>query len=144
MALQPVANRIVRGLLRTPLICRGIGSRLVTVYVIGRKSGRRYAVPVAYVRSGESLLVGTPFAWARNLRSGESVQIRLRGKVRPADVTVVTDESGVVENYAIMARSNRQFARFNKIGFDSAGNPNPTDLHLAWADGARVLLLLPR
>jgi hypothetical protein len=44
---QQLANRIVRGLLRTPLLCRAAGARLVTLYVTGRKSGRRYIVPVA-------------------------------------------------------------------------------------------------
>ena len=47
---QNLVNRIVRGLLRTPLLRQLAGRRLVTVYVTGRKSGRRYAVPVAYTR----------------------------------------------------------------------------------------------
>jgi hypothetical protein len=54
------------------------------------------------------------------------------------DVVVVTDEDGVVENYAVMARGNRQFAKFNKIRVDQAGEPNPADLRLAWAAGARA------
>jgi deazaflavin-dependent oxidoreductase (nitroreductase family) len=144
LALQGLVNRIVRGLLRTPLLCRLVGKRLITVYVVGRKSGRRYAVPVAYTRHNGTLLIGTPFAWARNLRTGEPVQIRLAGQRRSADVQVLTDETGVVEHYALMARDNHQFARFNKIGFDQRGNPRPGDLHLAWAAGARVALLTPR
>jgi hypothetical protein len=43
-----------------------------------------------------------------------------------------------------MARDNRQFAGFNQIGFDSHGEPNPADLHLAWAGGARAFRLTPR
>jgi deazaflavin-dependent oxidoreductase (nitroreductase family) len=144
LALQGLVNRVIRGLLRTPLLCRLVGKRLITVYVVGRKSGRRYAVPVAYTRHNGILLIGTPFAWARNLRTGESVQIRLAGKRRSADVEVLTDETGVVEHYALMARDNHQFARFNKIGLDQRGNPRPDDLHLAWAAGARVALLTPR
>ncbi len=144
LALQGLVNRVARGLLRTPLLCRLVGKRLITVYVVGRKSGRRYAVPVAYTRHNGTLLIGTPFAWARNLRTGESVQIRLAGTRRPADVEVLTGETGVVEHYALMARDNHQFARFNKIGLDQRGNPRPDDLHLAWAAGARVALLTPR
>ena len=144
LALQGLVNRVIRGLLRTPLLCRLVGKRLITVYVVGRKSGRRYAVPVAYTRRNGTLLIGTEFAWARNLRTGEPVQIRLAGKRRPADVRVLTDENGVVEHYGLMARDNHQFARFNKIGLDQRGNPRPDDLHLAWAAGARVALLTPR
>jgi hypothetical protein len=143
LALQPVVNRIVRGLLRTPLLGRLVGTRLVTVYVVGRKSGRRFAVPVAYTRHEGQLLIGTPFAWARNLRTGEPVQIRLGGPRRTADVTVVTDEAGVVTDYAIIARDNHQFARFNHITLDDRGEPNPADLHICWAQGARVLRLTP-
>jgi deazaflavin-dependent oxidoreductase (nitroreductase family) len=143
LAWQWLANRIVRGLLRTPLVCRLAGSRLITMYVVGRKSGRHYTIPVAYTRHDGSLLVGTPFAWGRNLRTGEPVDIRLTGKRRPAEVQVLTDEAGVVELYAVIARDNRSFAKFNKIGFDPAGTPDPADLRLAWAAGARAIRLTP-
>jgi deazaflavin-dependent oxidoreductase (nitroreductase family) len=144
LALQPLVNRIIRGLLRTPLLCRIMGKRLIVVYVVGRKSGRHYTVPIAYARHDGILLIGTPFAWARNLRTGQPVDIRLKGKRRPADVQVLTDEAGVVEQYATMARDNHAFAKFNQIGLDPSGNPNPADLHLAWAAGARVIRLTPR
>jgi hypothetical protein len=144
LAWQGLANRIVRGLLRTPLVCRLAGNRLITVYVVGRKSGRHYTIPVAYTRHDGSLLIGTPFAWGRNLRTGEPVDIRLKGKRRPAEVQVRTDETGVVELYSVMARDNHSFAKFNKIGFDPANTPDPADLRLAWAAGARAIRLTPR
>ena len=58
-------------------------------------------------------------------------------------VAAVTDEDGVVENYAVMARDNLQFAKFNKIGAGQTGEPNPADRHLAWAAGARVFRFTP-
>ena len=141
---QALVNRIVRGLLRTPLASRAAGGRLITVYVTGRKSGRRFAVPVAYARHEGDLLIGTPFSWGRNLRTGEPVEIRLKGRRRTADVRVLADEQGVIDAYATMARDNHNFAKFNQIGFDPAGNPLPADLHLAWAAGARAVRLTPR
>src|SRR5215469_10830077 len=95
MAGQAIANRIVRGMLSTPLVSRGIGSRLVTLYVVGRKSGRRFTIPVAYTRHGGDLLIGTPFGWGRNLRTGEPLEIRLKGKRQLADVEAFTDEPDV-------------------------------------------------
>ena len=142
LPLQGLVNRVNRGLLRTPLLCRLVGRRLLTLYLVGRKSGWHYAVPVAYTRRDGTLLVGTQFARARNLCTGEPVHTRLAGK-RSADVHVVADETGVVEHLALMARDNPQFARFNKIGLDQRGDPCPDDLHLAWAAGARVALLTP-
>jgi hypothetical protein len=144
MAAQGAVNRIVRGLLRTPGVSQGIGSRLVTLYITGRKSGRHYVIPVAYTRQDRELLIGTPFAWGRNLRTGESVPIRLKGRRREADVTVLADEPEVTAAYAVMCRDNRNFASFNKIGFDGDGNPKPEDLHRAWTDGARAFRLTPR
>ena len=144
MTIQAQVNGLVRGLLRTPLLSRLIGRRLLTVYVVGRKSGRRYSVPVAYTRHEGDLLIGTSFGWGRNLRTGEPVAIRLKGRRRLADVRVLTDEQDVVGAYTVMTRDNHNFAKFNNIGFDADGNPLPTDLHMAWAAGARAFRLTPR
>ena len=144
MALQGVANQFVRGLLRTPLVSRGIGRRLITLYVVGRKSGKHYTVPVAYTRHEGELLVGTPFSWAKNLRTGEQLDVRYLGRRRTAEVRVLTGEAEVVRDYAVIARDNRNFAQFNKIGFAEGGNPLPADLHRCWAAGARVIRLTLR
>jgi deazaflavin-dependent oxidoreductase (nitroreductase family) len=144
LALQSVANWIVRGLLRVPVLSRGVGKNLITLYVVGRKSGKHYTIPVAYTLQEGTLLIGTPFGWSRNLRTGVPVEVRFKGRRRVADVRVLTDEDAVVKDYAVMARDNRNFARFNKIGFDERGNPDPADLHLAWAAGARVFRLTLR
>src|ERR1700751_915132 len=144
MTLQRLSNAIIRGLLRTPLISHAVGSRLVTLYIVGRKSGRRYTIPVAYTRHEGDLLIGTPFGWGRNLRTGEPVTIRFKGRRRLADVLVLAGEQGVADAYAVRARDNHAFAKFNDIGFDSAGNPVPADLRLAWTAGARAFRLTPR
>src|SRR4051794_27740335 len=144
LAWQGLANRLVRGLLATPVISRGIGQKLITIYAVGRSSGRHYTVPVAYTRHDGSLLVGTPFRWARNLRTGEPVEVRYLGRRCVADVEVRTGESDVVADYAVIARGNRAFAGFNKIEFDSSGDPDPAALRREWQAGARVLRLTLR
>jgi hypothetical protein len=144
MAMQGLANRLVNGLLRTPLISLGIGRRLITIHAVGRRSGKRYAVPVAYTRHEGSLLIGTPFRWARNLRTGEPVEVRYLGRLRTADVQVDTDEAPVTAGYSVIARDNQSFARFNRITLDPAGNPDPADLHRCWEAGARLIRLTIR
>ncbi|GIE97242.1 hypothetical protein Ari01nite_47070 [Paractinoplanes rishiriensis] len=144
LAYQGAVNRVVRALLRTPLLSRAVGRHLITVYAVGRKSGRRYPVPVAYLEHEGGLLFGTPFSWARNLRSGEPVEVRYRGTRRVADVQVFTTEPEVVEAYAVIARNNHNFAGFNKISIEPDGTPNPDDLHEAWVDGARAFRLTLR
>ena len=144
MALQNLSNVIVRGLLSTPGISSGIGKRLITLYVVGRKSGKHYDVPVAYTTHDGAILIGTPFAWGKNLRTGEPLEVQYKGKRRTADVEVVKDEAGVVALYDVICRDNRQFARFNKVKIDAAGNPDANDLRAAWENGARVFKLTLR
>jgi deazaflavin-dependent oxidoreductase (nitroreductase family) len=144
LALQNFNNVIVRGLLSTPGISSGIGKRLITLYVVGRKSGKHYNVPVTYTNHDGAILVGTAFGWGKNLRTGEPLDVRYKGKRRTADVEVVKDETGVVALYDVICRDNNQFARFNKVRIDAAGNPDPTDLRAAWEHGARVFKLTLR
>jgi hypothetical protein len=144
MPLQSAMNKVALGLLHTPLISRGIGRRLVTIYVVGRKSGKHFSVPIAYTRTGDALLAGTPFPWGRNLRDGEPVEIRLKGKRRTADVEVFTDEENVTRLYDVMCRDDRQFANFIKVAIAKDGTPSAADLHSAWTHGARAFRLTPR
>jgi hypothetical protein len=144
LAIQGFANRVMRGLLATPLLSQAIGQRLVTLYILGRKSGRRYTIPVAYTRQGDDLLIGTPFKWGRNMRTGEPIEIRFKGRRRQADVVVYSSEAEVTGAYATMCRDNGAFAKFNKVGVDASGNPAAEDLHLAWMAGARAFRLTPR
>lgn len=141
---QRIANAMVRVLLRTPGLSQIVGAKLVTLHVVGRTSQRRFQIPVAYLADGGDLLIGTPFAWGRNLRTGEPIQVRLKGRLRTADVQVTRDEPGVVEGYARMARANPTFAKFNAIALGPDSEPDPDDLHRAWLGGARVIRLTPR
>jgi hypothetical protein len=143
MALQGPVNRAIRALLRTPLLRRAVDKTPDHRVRGGPNVRTAYTVPVAYTRHHGTVLIGTEFAWVGNLRTRKPVDIRLDGKRRPADVQVLTDEAGVVEHYAVLARDNHQWAKFNKIALDQAGNPNPDDLHLAWAAGGRAVLLTP-
>jgi len=141
LKLQGLVNRFVRVLLWIPGLSRVTGQRLITLYVVGRKTGKRYVVPLAYTPHDGELLIGTSFAWARNLRTGDVIQVRYLGRPRSADVRVTTDEASVVAAYDVIARHNKNFAGFNKNTFDEAGNPRPEDLHRAWSEGARALHL---
>jgi deazaflavin-dependent oxidoreductase (nitroreductase family) len=144
LPLQGLNNAVIRTLLNTPGIANGIGKRLITLHIVGRKSGKHYDVPVAYITHEGEILVGSPFGWGKNLRTGEPLEVTYKGKRRTADVVVVQDEVGVVALYDVICRSNRQFASFNEVKLDGAGNPEPGDLRGAWENGARVFKLTLR
>lgn len=143
LGVQRYVNLLVRGMLRTPGLARLVGRRLVVLYVVGRKSKRRYVIPVAYLRDGDDLLVGTSSTWARNLRDGEPLRIRLAGRLCSAAVHVDTAEADVVAAYTHMVRTNPVFARFNKIRVSADGEPDAEDLRRAWRGGARAIRLSP-
>lgn len=141
---QKLTNAVMRALLRAPVVSKGIGQALLLVNVTGRRTGRRYCVPVAYTRHDGALLVGTPFGWARNMRTGEPVEIVLAGRRRQAGVRVVSDEDGVAAAYDVICRHNRRFARFNNIGYGPDGAPSAEDLRQAYRLGARAYVLTPQ
>ena len=87
---------------------RVVGARLITIYVMGRKSGRHYAVPVAHTRHDGALLVGTPFGWGRHTTCAPARRWTCARRTSGDGPTfaVVTDEDGVVENYAVTACDN--------------------------------------
>lgn len=141
LAMQGLVNRLARGLSRLPLVSRLVGRALVVLYVVGRKSGKVYTIPMAYLEHEGALLLGSGFAWGKNLRTGDTINIRYKGRRRLADVRVLSDKVSVMEHYAIIARRNPGFARLNHIGLDRNRQPSTDDLQAAWAAGARVFLL---
>src|SRR5258708_3380145 len=106
LRVQGLVNALTRAALSTPGVAKGIGRKLVLLYVFGRKSGKRYAIPIAYMAYDGKLLIGTQFGWSRNLRTGEPIQIRYKGDLRSADVEVVEDPERVAELYTLLCRDN--------------------------------------
>jgi deazaflavin-dependent oxidoreductase (nitroreductase family) len=144
LRVQGLVNAITRAALSTPGVAKGIGQNLILLYVYGRKSGKRYAIPIAYMEHDGKVLIGTQFGWSRNLRTGDPIQVRYKGKLRSADVEVVTDADRVTELYTLMCRKNHAFASFHAIGLDSAGQPDPDAVRAAVELGARAVLLTPQ
>ncbi len=117
MALQGAANMFARALLRVPVVSQAVGKWLIVLYVVGRKSGKRYTLPVAYTRHDGVILIGTPFKWGKNVRSGEPLTVRYKGRLTTAEVEVVADEAGVVRDYAVISRLNNQSPSSTRSGW---------------------------
>ncbi len=106
------AINILPGLiLRSPI--HGLMSKKVMLLTFtGRRSGKRYTSPVAYVQAGETVLAGTERPWAQNLRGGAHVGVRLRGEHRSGVADVIDDEAGMSEGYATILKADPGYARF--------------------------------
>ncbi len=91
-----VVNPMMSFLLRSPLHGLLSGSLMLLVYE-GRKSGKRYTVPVGYMQDGSRLLVFSHAGWAKNFVGGYPVALRLRGELRPATASLISDPVTIAE-----------------------------------------------
>ncbi|MDE1669524.1 MULTISPECIES: nitroreductase/quinone reductase family protein [Nocardia] len=141
---QAMMNRFVRTLLRVPGLSGVVGKRLMILHVVGRKSGAVYDVPLAYTRHGDVLLIGTALRpWVKNLRAGGPVRASFGGAARTFDPVVHTSEADVLRLYEIIARDNKQNAKFNGIGYTADGSPSKADIYQTWQQGGVVVELTP-
>jgi nitroimidazol reductase NimA-like FMN-containing flavoprotein (pyridoxamine 5'-phosphate oxidase superfamily) len=67
----------------------------------GRKSGRQYTTPMAYVREGDRVYLSTDSPWHRNLTGGAPVTMRLRGRNVTGTATPIPDP---IEGAAILRK----------------------------------------
>lgn len=87
-----VVNPAMKFILRSPLHGLLSGSLMILIFD-GRKSGRRYSIPVGYVQSGKTLTLFSHAKWAKNFEGGYPVAVRLRGELRRATASVVHDHA---------------------------------------------------
>lgn len=89
-------NPLVAALLRSPLHFL-LSPGLVLLTVTGRRSGRRYAIPVGYQRDDDEIVVMVSKAkskqWWRNYYEPAPVSLRLRGRERAGYAELVAPGS---------------------------------------------------
>jgi F420H(2)-dependent quinone reductase len=89
-------NPLVAALLRSPLHPL-LSSGMLLLTVTGRRTGRRYGIPVGYQHDGEDLVVMVSEArrkqWWRNYYEPGPVSVRLRGRDYPGRAELVAPGS---------------------------------------------------
>jgi deazaflavin-dependent oxidoreductase (nitroreductase family) len=68
-----------------------VSSKYTIIEFTGRKSGRVYRTPVAYLQDGDHVLLSTDSRWYRNLAGGAPVRLLLRGRTVEGQARPVTD-----------------------------------------------------
>jgi hypothetical protein len=77
--LFKLLNPLMKFLLNSPFH-QGMSKRVMVISFTGRKTGKRYSTPVAYVLEGEHVIVVTYSSWWKNFKEPAPVQMRIQGK----------------------------------------------------------------
>lgn len=108
MRVINVPMRMVLGLpFSTPL-----SRQLMLLFITGRKTGKRYIQPVSYVPDGDTLLTPGGGKWTLNLREGQPVRLRLRGRDVSATPEIIGDAAEVERLLRTMVSANSSVASF--------------------------------
>lgn len=95
-AFYRVVNPTMTALLRSPL--HGLLSKSLMLLIYeGRKSGKRFIIPVGYVRHNDRIYVFTHSAWYKNFIGGAPVAMRLRGELVRGTATVIDDPATIYQ-----------------------------------------------
>jgi F420H(2)-dependent quinone reductase len=145
-ALVRMGNPMVRMLLGSPL--HGVfGDSVLVLHLTGRKTGRRYDIPVGYVDLEGKLAVVTVARWRVNLRGGADVEVTVHGCLRPMRALLDEDPASVAVSYQAMIDRIGWKKAQRQLGISLSGGRAPTLLELN--DAAReydwsVITLTPR
>jgi deazaflavin-dependent oxidoreductase (nitroreductase family) len=135
MSLLNVPMRVLLGLpFATPL-----GGRLMLLSYTGRKSGKAYRQPVSYVQQGNTLLSPGGGNWKWNLRDGQPVRIRLRGRDVLARPELIKDPDEIERLLAVMAAANSSVNTFVGIPKGPDGRLDRDRLETAVRYGFRIV-----
>ncbi|MCI0678160.1 MAG: nitroreductase/quinone reductase family protein [Actinobacteria bacterium] len=97
------ANRMMVWALHRPVLRSWIGSEIAVLTFTGRRTGKRYTIPISYQRDGDVVTMVTKRArtWWHNFETPAEVELRLAGKPHVGKAEVMTDYA---ENLEFMTR----------------------------------------
>jgi hypothetical protein len=135
---QPV-NWAVGAVLRVPALHRIGSSYVMLLRFRGRKTGRRYTIPVGYYRDGGTVLTTTDDRWWRNLTPSAPVHLLLERQWCTGMAHAVDDEQDAIAGMAALVTGCPRYAGWIEIGKDADGKPSMQDLQREVRSG-RVLI----
>jgi hypothetical protein len=109
--LMRMVNVPMRSVLSLPFETP-ISRRLMLLFFTGRRTGRPYRQPVSYVDDGDVLLTPGGGRWKLNLREGEPIKVRLRGRDIVARPEFVGDPGEIETLLRKMMAANPRVASF--------------------------------
>jgi hypothetical protein len=134
MAQMRFLNQFPKAILRSP-VHPVMSRRFLLLTFQGRKTGRRYHLPLAYLRRNGEVIMTTDSGWWRNLQGGRPVQFRLVGRTVSGTAWAVKDEAEVGPAIRDLVASQPSYARLAGVHRNEDGS-----LDLERAARERVLI----
>ncbi|MBW2233080.1 MAG: nitroreductase family deazaflavin-dependent oxidoreductase [Deltaproteobacteria bacterium] len=141
-------NPLVRTILRSPVHWLA-SSGLALITVTGRRTGRRYSIPVGYQREGDRVVILVSEArrkqWWRNYREPGRVEVLLRRRALAGEASVLAPDDD-----AFREACERSFRRIPGLGrafglqFDAAAGLTSAQLERLRENAAVVVIELDR
>jgi hypothetical protein len=123
--LVTAVNPAVRAVLRSPL--HGpLDSALLMLHVVGRRTGRRYDIPVSYADVDGRWVVVTQHRWRVNLRGADTVDVTHAGRRRR--LPVVLDEDPATVAATLIRIGSRLGWRSTGLAVAGDGTPIPAEM----------------
>lgn len=114
-----IVNPTMMALLRSPAHGLLSNNLMILIYQ-GRKSGKRYMIPVGYTQEGNRLYLFSHSTWAKNFQGGAPVAVRLRGKTVRATARIIDDTTQIRDMVERFIR-DRGEGMAERMGFLSKG-----------------------
>ena len=127
MNWQKLYNPIVILLLHSPLHSFMDKSTILITFT-GRKSGKKYTIPVSFVRDGDNLMMISQreHSWWKNLRGGAQVTLYMQGHILKARGEVFTDAETVAGKLLLFLQQFPDYQRLIHVKLAANGQPeNP-------------------
>jgi deazaflavin-dependent oxidoreductase (nitroreductase family) len=132
-------NPFVSMILRSPLH-RALSSRLLLLTFTGRKTGKRYTIPVGYTREDDTLTIFSSYSWWKNLRGDFRVAMHLQGRKRTGHAEVIEESAAAVESVEHLVEKYGLKDATNRTGLALDISPPPTTDELAAAIDGHVVI----
>ncbi len=143
--LLRAVNPAVKFLLGTPL-GGGLRRQMMVLNFTGRKSGRRYSLPVSAHRLDNGLYALASAGWTANFRDGATAEVLWDGKKKPMRGELIRDPATVAGLSHRVAESYGAKTAQRMMGLKFRDNRVPTIeefTEAAQRDGMRAVKLTP-
>jgi hypothetical protein len=118
-------NPVVRALLHSP-VHGALDNAMIELHVVGRRTARRYDIPVGYLDLDGDLVVVTQHRWRANLRGASEVEVTHDGRRQRMRVHLDEDPASAAATFQQLFDRHGPKVAARSLGLDVEGGGAPS------------------